>query len=190
MHLARLAVNTLNLPWSSPKTWMEVFWLADRRWAGPVGLGKTGWTIASRRLRVSFGFILLAALNLVAVITPVFMTRTYSVTFGDAQRSIVANVSAVDLSIMARLSRATQLSVGNKIWSKGLPPSVMFPQNTYTGDPLGWVDPKWLFLTGDSFASEMRLAGVLVGGYCEIIDRRRKQPCWLKSTKYWDLGGQ
>jgi len=190
MHLARLAVNTLKLPWSSPKTWIEVFWLADRRWAGPVGLGKTGWTIASRRLRVSFGFLLLAALNIVAVITPVFMTRTYSMAAGDAQSSIVGNVSTVDLSIMSRLTRGAQLSVGNEIWSKGLPPKAMFPPNTYTGTlPTGLE--KWLFLSGDSYASDMRLTGILVGGECYAWTDQVGHTCYRDETpKSWDFDGE
>ena len=188
MHLARLAVNTLNLSWSSPKTWMEVFWLADRRWAGPVGLGKTGWTIASRRLRVSFGFVLLAALNIVAVVTPVFMTRTYSMAAGDAQSSIVGNVSTVDLSIMSRLTRGAQLSVGNEVLSNGLPPQAMFPLNTYIGTlPVGIR--KALFLSGDSYSSNMRLAGILVAGECYFHSHQLYEACSELSTSR-DIGSE
>lgn len=210
MHLARLAVNTLNLSWSSPKTWMEVFWLADRRWAGPVGLGKTGWTVASRRLRVSFGFILLAALNLVALVTPVVMTRTYSVTVGDAKRFFDRKVPMIDLSTMAGLSRRVQLAVGNEIWSKGLPATAMFPRNIYsgteiwsTGLPITEMFPKniysgtetsnfphWLFLSGDSIGSGMGLDGVFVAGNCKFMSSTLEATCSDRPTRNWDLNGK
>jgi len=51
MHLARLAVGSLDAPWASASTWMEVFWLSDRRWAGPLGLWMTFETLISRKLR-------------------------------------------------------------------------------------------------------------------------------------------
>lgn len=166
MHLTRLAVNTLECSWSSPKTWMEALWLADRRWAGPFGLGKTCWTIASRRLRVSPSFIILAGLNIIALATPIVMTRAYFVATDDLTDGFLLDVSMVDLPTLARLSPEIQIETGNEIWNKGLSPVLMFPENTYTMPAAYYSSQDSWFFTGESYSAESSLAGILVEGGC------------------------
>jgi len=158
----------LETSWASPKTWMEVFWLADRRWAGPFGLGKTGWTIVSRRLRVSFGFILLACLNIVTLVTPVFMTRAYSVATDYVSGGFAENASMIDLPTLARLSSGIQITTGNEIWTKGLSSALIFPRNSYRTPEI--TEEGWYFFTGElPNQSESSLTGIFVGGRCSSI---------------------
>lgn len=99
MHLARLSLGALEVSWASPKTWMEVFLLADRRWSGPVGLAQTGWVMATRRrLRVSVGFTLFAVISVATLATPVVMTRAYTTVSGHVNHTINTNASVFDLS--------------------------------------------------------------------------------------------
>lgn len=199
MHLTRLTVNMLEASWVLPKTWMEVFWLADRRWAGPFGLGKTGWTIISRRMRVSFGFIFLAALNIVALVTPIFMTKAYSVATEDVFDRSVENVSMVDLPALARLSPRTQVATGNEIWTKGLSSALLFPLNTYIAPDNGVFER--FFFTGElPSEGESSLTGVFVQGNClsSFVESISQENCYVElpdgsyvePVSSWNFDGQ
>ncbi|KAL0574268.1 hypothetical protein V5O48_007676 [Marasmius crinis-equi] len=58
---------------------MELFWLADQEWLGPVGIIKTTWKSIRSRTRASLTFTLFATISTIALITPVFMTQAYKV---------------------------------------------------------------------------------------------------------------
>jgi len=171
MHLARLAITAPEVVWASPKTWMEVFWLSDRRWAGPVGLAKTGWTLASRRLRVSLTFCLLAALSIIALATPLVMSNAYPVKTNDVEHQInVPNVTMLDLQMLSAMLNEDQLTIGGDIWSKGLSPPELLPRNAYaeTGMQSTASGGAWFF-SGGSSKSEMLLTGIRVAGGCEVL---------------------
>ena len=170
MHLARLAITAPDISWASPKTWMEVCWLADRRWASPIGLGKIGWTLASRRVRVSITFALLAALSIVALVTPVIMTRTYPVVTDDVAREVTASVSMLVLERLIPLNNADQMNVGNELWSKGVTLPELLPRNAYAESDAHSLEAggAWFF-TGESSKSEMSLVGIRVAGGCEVV---------------------
>ena len=176
MHLARLAVNALSVRWASPKTWMEVYWLADRRWADPFGLSTTGWTIATRRLRVSFSLCLFAVLNIVALVTPVFMARAYAVVTSDVEHEVtIDTVSALDLPKLRAVTNISQIKTGNELWAKGVSSSELFARNAYTESGMrpSETGGAWFF-TGDSHRTEMLLYGIRVTGGCDILNTQVK----------------
>ncbi|KAL0570440.1 hypothetical protein V5O48_011517 [Marasmius crinis-equi] len=78
IHLARAAVSALQYPGSSPNSWLELFWLADQEWLGPVGIIKATWKSIRSRSRASVTFILFATTSAVALITPVLMAQAYA----------------------------------------------------------------------------------------------------------------
>jgi len=209
MHLARLVIGTLDAHWAIPRTWMEVFWLADRRWAGPFGLGKTGWTIISRRLRVSLSFFLLATLNIVALVTPVVMSRAYIVATGYAHHRIRANVSVFNVSAASdeniphsQLYDSLQDRWGESVsapalWSKGLLLNQLLPWNVYAEVDKRYFDERhygsgW-FLTGQTMESEMTLSGIRIAGGCKatLIDPKPTtftNICKVELGPEWDPG--
>ena len=190
MHLARLAVGVLEIPSMSPHTWMEVFWLADRRWAGPFGLGKTGWTVVSRRLRVSYGLVLLAALNVVALITPIVMSRAYFAGTRSAWPYSTFNLSTFDLSVASVESLAgDQLKYGLAWWSHGDAAPAAYSRNAYAG--LGAQQNEshgaWFF-TGDTEESGMTYTGIRVAGGCEIVQDTSGGPFNLQDMCQTEFG--
>jgi len=192
MHLARLAVGVLEVPRMSPRTWMEVFWLADRRWAGPFGLGKTGWTVISRRIRVSIGLILLATLNVVAIITPIVMTRAYPAGTRSATPRAVFNVSTFDLTVVSTESLASdQLEYGLAWWRDGQPAPVPFWGSVFAelGVEQNESNGAWLLtadLRGDMFA--WNYAGIRVAGGCETMQATSGEPLILQDMCQKEFG--
>ncbi|KAL0569234.1 hypothetical protein V5O48_012734 [Marasmius crinis-equi] len=79
IHLARTAVSALQHHSSAPNSWMELFWIADQEWMGPIGIIKTTRRSIRYRTRTSLTFILFAATSAIALITPVLMTQAFKV---------------------------------------------------------------------------------------------------------------
>jgi len=170
MHLARLAVGALDVPWAAPKTWTEVFWLANRRWTGPVGLTEAGWAVVSRRSSsVSLCFCLLGMLSILALGTPVVMTSAYPVVTYHVNHTIVVNVAEPDSSF-PYIYRDDQIKVGQVHWGTGVSAAMFTPQNLYAG--LGANKSKstgdW-FIASDSQNSEILLHGIRAVGGCEVV---------------------
>jgi len=170
MHIARIAVGALDAPWASPDTWMEVFWLADRRWAGPQGfLMMFG---AQRRLRGSWIMTLFCVLSCLALLTPGFLSLAYGTTFDDVERQVtVSGVSVVDVNLLGhRSNKNLQNDAGKHIWSRGVAPAVQFPDNIYAEHYVSTstTGGSWL-ITGSANKTRMFLVGVRVAGGCEYL---------------------
>ena len=178
MHLARLAVNALDLPWASPNTWMEVFWLADRRWAGPVGLGTVGWTLTRRwKGGASITFWSLALLSVVALATPLVLTRAYPVVTAEVVYDAVASVIEVKSSDLKEWTMSVQLQEGNALWRKGVSVNEVFSRNGFAeiGASSSSTSGSWLF-TGDPGQVEVSLSGIRVSGQCDAMQTTNKGP--------------
>jgi hypothetical protein len=81
-HLARLAVSALHNPDTAPRTWTELFWLADRSWQGPLAIGNTYLSMLRRRVRPSVTFVLFSIACISAIATPILLSRAWpSATF-------------------------------------------------------------------------------------------------------------
>jgi hypothetical protein len=59
--LARLAISSLQNINTAPRTWAELFWLADRSWQGPVAISSTYFTMVKRQIWPSTTFVLFSA---------------------------------------------------------------------------------------------------------------------------------
>jgi hypothetical protein len=95
MVLARLAVGALSLDgessfaesfWSkltltpiatAPKTWLEVFFLADGDWQGPLGIARALWISHRRKTRLSSTFALFGVTILLSLPQPLLISRAY-----------------------------------------------------------------------------------------------------------------
>jgi len=184
MHLARLAVGSLDTSWTSANTWMEVFWLADRRWSGPVGL----WTIFEAMFslswhslhvpRVSFGFWLFAALSIVTLVTPLALSRAYHGTTADIRRqTTVSSVFMMDIGevfdpLATSVSELQNLQIpyGIPIWGRGVSPTVQFRDTMYAAnDERPTPSSGDWFISGNARRASMQLVGLRVAGGCEYF---------------------
>jgi len=185
MHLARLAVGALDVSWASPKTWTEIFWFANRRWSGPVGLTETGWVMVTRlRFSVSLCFCLFAILSIVALGTPVVMTRAYPVTKSHIDRGIQVMVRKPHSPLLSVASGA-QLSFGQFRWATGVSTPALSPQTVYArhGANYSKSSGDW-FIASPSRGTELMLYGIRVVGGCEVITGTPRGPAaFLKRCK-------
>ncbi|KAL0571489.1 hypothetical protein V5O48_010477 [Marasmius crinis-equi] len=139
MHLARIAVSALSRRSSAPNSWMELFWLADGEWEGPMGIAKTAWATRwwgsskdSRTSsppppppapkdppipRVSFTFVLFATTSAVALITPVLLSQAYRIENTYIRYPYRGWVlDAVSFDKMQHIDGSDQMSMGIKSW--------------------------------------------------------------------------
>lgn len=177
MHLARLAVGSLDISWTSANTWMEVFWLSDRRWAGPFGLWMTLKTLISRKRRklrgphVSLGFWLLTMLSIVTLVTPVTLSRAYHVTMGLTKlETPTIQTSEMTTSWRGKVAGDHAGMLGRSIWVRGFAPALQFPDNMYAepGVQASSTSGAW-FITGWTDKATVPLIGIRVEGGCERI---------------------
>jgi hypothetical protein len=65
---------------AAPNTWLEVFFLADGHWQGPVGLSHSLWTSFRRKIRLSSTFAMFSAIVLLSLAQPLLISRAYPYT--------------------------------------------------------------------------------------------------------------
>jgi len=181
MHLARLAVGSLDAPWASPTTWLHVFWLANRRWSGLQGvltMFTSAFQLPKPRIIASFSM-----LTVIALLTPGCLSLAYTTTEGYIERQItVSGVSMVDLAVLVqRSNKFLQNEAGEHIWSRGVAPAVQFPDNIYAGHYMSASSTGGSrFITGSANKTGMNLVGIRVAGGCEYLqdsDRTFQDRC-------------
>ena len=175
MHLARLAVGSLHArSRGGPRTWMELFWLSDRRWSGPVGVSLSLWTSTRRRIRISTLFIALCVLSSIALATPIFFSRAYEAQkSGSGERYAASSMSVLSLESLASGSAVEQLELGWKRWRKADGASVveLFPRTTYVAQSKSWSSSASdLFFAGELLGNDARQSGVRFRGACVPVD--------------------
>lgn len=131
-YLSRLGVSALQSPHTAPKTWAELFWLTDGGWQGPLGLAATFLAMARLRVRrLSITFILFSLICMLAIPTPIILSKAYPIR--DIEISINNNIRANAL-VFGDLTDAgaqNQTTIGTGTWSTGLPLTETYYESTY-----------------------------------------------------------
>jgi hypothetical protein len=172
-YLARLAISALQNPDTAPRTWTELFWLADRSWQGPVAIGNTYLSMFRRRVRPSATFILFSAACISAVVTPILLSRAWpSSTFiinVEAQRQIPSNTFSP--KSMNNIDSGAQMGTGEGAWTTGLSVSDVFNASTFANDTDFVMEADGYLFAGaiPSSYSVNAIAGIWVNGSCRVI---------------------
>lgn len=170
MHLARLAVSGLQSSSSAPASWMELLWLADKSWADPVGILSTLLATARLRTRVSGAFALFAALSLVALATPIVLSRAYPVEGLVVQESRTFRPNALDEQKLEGIDAYAQMAAGGGAWATNLTVAEVFNNTVFIPpgtDRSGALDD--VFFGADVQGMSATLPGLRIQGGCAPI---------------------
>ncbi|KAJ7073985.1 hypothetical protein C8F01DRAFT_5895 [Mycena amicta] len=100
MHLARVSVSALHSPRTSPNTWAEVFWISDHAWQGPWGMFTTLVSASQLGVGVSLHFVICAVTCLIALGTPVILSRAYPIQSITVNQGVTINPAALNIARM------------------------------------------------------------------------------------------
>ncbi|KAL0567382.1 hypothetical protein V5O48_014610 [Marasmius crinis-equi] len=171
MYLARVAVSALQNPRSTPNSWSELFWLADREWMGPMGIIKiTLQTLRCRIPRASLTFILFGTTCTTALLTPVFLTRAYQV----QQITIIRNTSISAKTIHGdQIDKFPRLSIQAAAmgpWAMNTSLSDMYFTSLYTASSqlFHYTDdqPQDFFFANEVGFANATIPGLHMNGSC------------------------
>lgn len=172
MHLGRLSISALQFRRSSPRTWLELFWMADRKWAGPVGVLLTAVGVVQRRLRVSYPLVLFSLLSLLALVTPLVLNRAYPIRTLDVRVPQMFAPNTFTPSKLNGLDAYAQAAAGGGAWATNQTVYELFNSSTFTavgaprpGEP-GMGD---VFFAGDVQGLDTTLPGMRITGGCKAV---------------------
>ncbi|CAL1711035.1 unnamed protein product [Somion occarium] len=171
MHLARVAVSSLQYPSSAPRTWRELFWMADRSWAEPVGIAYTAYQGLRLRVRTSVTFILFSTTRVIALITPVILTKAYPMRSVDVVQDIQIRPSTMSFEKMEHVDGYLQVGAGMGSWGTALLILDVYNTSTFTPpDAVREGDPEDFFFAGDVRDATAVLPGLRLQGRCTPIN--------------------
>ncbi|KAI0087414.1 hypothetical protein BDY19DRAFT_995100 [Irpex rosettiformis] len=130
MHLSRLFVSALDIRHGRPRTWLEMFWIANQNWFGPVTMLTTGLTMLKMRVRVSGLFTLFSLISIVALVTPIALDRAYPIKTLDVPVSIPFMPSVLSPSRLLGIDAYAQLAAGRGSWTTNRNTVDMFNSTT------------------------------------------------------------
>ncbi|EIN05126.1 hypothetical protein PUNSTDRAFT_137810 [Punctularia strigosozonata HHB-11173 SS5] len=120
MYLSRLAISALQDPQTAPRTWVELFWLADRDWQNPFPFAVRTITMVKKRFRPSSTFLVFFIISFVALITPVSFSRAWSSQLLSRLVSGTTFANSTSLALLPQVRGSSQLSNGSLMWFNGL----------------------------------------------------------------------
>jgi hypothetical protein len=120
MVLARLAISALQNPATAPRTWTELFWLADRTWQGPIAVSRTHWSMLRRRIRPSSTFFFFSIASLIAFLTPYALREAWPATVVQATTLIPVDLNSFSPVAFNNIDSASQRATGEGAWTSGL----------------------------------------------------------------------
>jgi hypothetical protein len=174
MHLARLAISTLQNPSIAPKTWAEVFWMTDQNWQGPFGVFETIMGMRTLRTKISSTFIVFTLTALVALLTPSVASRAYPLATIEYQGVVAIRATVLSPKALDFVVRRTQLAVGAGGWISGRAAEEVYRSQAYSNihDPNETQANKILF-SGDLREFNGTIPGLLHYGTCSPMDADR-----------------
>ncbi|KAE9398117.1 hypothetical protein BT96DRAFT_42100 [Gymnopus androsaceus JB14] len=172
MHLSRVAMSGLQSALGAPRTWMELFWLSGKNWAGPLGIITSGWTATKQRIQVSFTFILFSTISLVALVTPLVLGRAYPIKALDVIVPQTFFPRTLDVSKMDGIDAYAQIAGGAGAWATGQSVIELYNQTSYTpvGQSRGNTSNDYFF-AGDSQSLDTTLPGIHIQGSCSAVNQ-------------------
>lgn len=130
MHLARLAVFTLHNSSPSVSSWAELFWIADRGYQGPIGLGSTltdSFSLpGSRYTRFSSTFWLFALACGTAIPTPYLLQRAYAEGVFPVSINSTTRLDTFTPNVLPKMESLAQQVVGEGSWMAKWPVAALY----------------------------------------------------------------
>ena len=172
LHLSRLAISALQFRGTAPRTWLEMFWLADMKWAGPMGILMWAWNMIKLPVRVSPTIVVFSVTILSAFATPYILSRAYPFQSMDVpvNRTFAPNTLAA--AKLSTIDAYAQIAVGAGSWSTNLTVLDLFNGSTFVpaSNPSRVANTTDLFFAGDVQSMDVTLPGVRIQGGCHAID--------------------
>ncbi|KAL0563382.1 hypothetical protein V5O48_018687 [Marasmius crinis-equi] len=170
MFLARVAVSALQNARSTPNSWTELFWLADREWMGPMGIIKVTYQSVRSRKRASLMFILFGTTCTTALLTPVFLIRAYQV----QQITVIRNTQIDDTQTihgdhLLDFPLLTIQAAAMGPWAMNASVLDIYSPSLFTPalEPLDYnSQPQTFFFTSDIGFANATLPGLHLNGSC------------------------
>lgn len=167
MHLARIGVSALQSPRTSPRSWAELFWLADRSWQGPVGVITTGVAMRKMKVRVSNLFVMFALTCMVALVTPVILSRAYRVGVVNVRLTTSITPSTISSKGLESVDAYAQIGIGSGSWATGLSVLDVYNSSTFVPPGQAQTNTSDIFFAGDIQDAEAELPGLRLRGSCQ-----------------------
>ena len=179
MDLARISTSAIHLSRTAPRTWIELFWTADRAWQGPVGIVLAGKDAAAARVRPSLTSLLYTFTCVTAIATPAILNRAYPMESVSVSTYQNINLTTFGPEETFLLDPDLVAMVGAGNWCSGRSVKEIYPANIYAPtNATAATDPEanpWdLFSAGDVEAfNATRVPGIRFQGLCapESTDR-------------------
>lgn len=171
MHLSRLYMSGLQSHFGSPLTWIEMFWIANQNWSGPVGMVSTIISMISLRIRVSFTFTFFSLISLVVLFTPVFVDQAYPIDTLDVRVPKTFNSTTLSPQRLAGIDAYAQMGAGRGTWATNQSVVDIFNSTTFTPiNELRNSTSDDFFFTGDARGVDIfYLPGIRIQGGCKAV---------------------
>ncbi|KAJ6490670.1 hypothetical protein C8R47DRAFT_977208 [Mycena vitilis] len=170
MHLARVSVSALHSVRTSPNTWAEMFWMSDRAWSGPVGILSTFLAASRLRVRTSTHFLLCAATCLVALATPIVLSRAYPIRTVTVNENTMITPLALSVPTMGAVDAYAEIGTGSGSWTTSLSVTDTYNSSVYLPPGVSrGGDPVDFFFAGSVEGKTARLPGLRLTGQCTPI---------------------
>jgi len=169
MYLTRLALSGLHVPFGTPKSWAEMFWLAGAKWSGPVGMIEAVFAAISLRIwRVSKAFLLFCIISITAFALPVVLESAYTVTTVEVALNETCMPYTLAQSALSQVISYKQMATGGGAWATGQSVISLYNESAYHRRGQNRGDPNRgdFFFSGDVQGSDMTLPGVRVHSEC------------------------
>ncbi|KAK1232462.1 hypothetical protein PQX77_004400 [Marasmius sp. AFHP31] len=173
MHLTRLAASCLLYPSTAPRTWQDLFWLADHGWEGPVGMVTVTLDSIRTRSRASFTFIIFATTCAIGLLTPIALSRAYEIKQVVLMESVEMRPSTTNFNKMQHVEGYTQVGVGMGSWVTGTSVADIYNSSLFLPQGISHnatFQPREFFFAGDINNATATLPGFHLKGSCAPID--------------------
>ncbi|KAF7329691.1 hypothetical protein MKEN_00232200 [Mycena kentingensis (nom. inval.)] len=171
--LTRVSVSALHSARTSPRSWAEIFWLADKAWQGPFGMLTTIWSAVRMRVWLSLHFCICALVCLIALATPVILSRAYPIQSILVSEGVTIFPTALDGARMATVDAYTQVATGIGTWTSAVSVTEVYVSNIYLPSGRNTSregDPEDFFLCGNVNGKTATLPGLRLQGQCAVVE--------------------
>jgi hypothetical protein len=172
LHLGRLAISALQDSATAPRTWAELFWLADGNWQSPLGVVVMLMDRRILRMRISSTIILFILTVALALPLPIMVSRAYPLDVIQAYQDVISTnqttVITLNMNKPSHLNVDSQMAVGRGARVTNLDAQDVYSSRIYMNEST--ETSQDMFYSGDLRFNNATLPGVLVRGDCHSIE--------------------